>query len=433
MISSINKSRMMRNYIGLSSFGLLVMFISSVIDTTGILNFICYVVMLLFIYLITKKYIDLLFFSCAVFVNSELLNGSVSVLSIRKVFIVLFFFSFVFNFVKKNYRFKMFTRTSVLMFSAWMIYTFFNIIVISRTGITGILNALILFLIAFVTQLNIVDAPKARVKFIWTIFIAFSFIIFVSVLEQAVGRTFFYSRWTITERYRNGFLRSGSTLGDPNNVCYMLVPFLFILQTDVFRLIIPQRLRKTVAVANIVVILLTSSRAGLVALLIGVAFMIVGKRKAIMLLLLPIAGGVANYGLTQFEILLRKYQESTNYRQYIVAQALLVWSRHRLAGAGSTVFFENLGINNAMNTYMYVLGIYGLIGMFFYVVYWYSMIHQDLKTWLFNRQLNQDGLSRIAVVLTSAIIAYSLDVFGMGLMWLCPALFQTMDTLTQGE
>lgn len=425
---AIKNYKKVSNYIALCTMGLFLMFIASAIDMTGTANFVCYIIMVSFLYAVTRKYCDIILFSCAVFINSELLNGSLGPFSIRKVFIVLLLFSFLFNIVKKGYRFRLCSRISVPIFSMWMLYSFWNILFLSNTGFVGLLNYLILFLIAIVTQLITVDDDVVCVKLIWTVFIAFSLIIFVSILEQTIGHTIFYSRWTVTERYRNGILRAGSTLGDPNNVCYMLVPFLFVLQTNVVKKVVPTTIRKFTILADFIVIILTSSRAGLVALLVGIAFVIFGKRRAIFLLLVPISGFIANYGLQQYEMLLSKYQESTNYRQYIVSQAMIQWNQHKLTGVGSSALFDAIGLSNTMNTYVYVLGIFGIIGMIFYILYWYYMIHKDVKSWLLDKHIEKDGLLRIAVVITSAIMAYSLDVFGMGLMWLTPVVFQVMDS-----
>lgn len=146
------------------------------------------------------------------------------------------------------------------------------------------------------------------------------------------------------------------------------------------------------------------------------------------MLVIPIGYTLADYFLKQFEELLNKYDNSTNYREYVVAQALVVWNEHRLFGAGVSRMFEEIETNNTMNTYVYILGGQGIFGMILFLMYIYFILKQDIFIWIKNKELCSDTVFKLSAGITILIISYSLDVFGMAMIWILPVIFQIVET-----
>ena len=416
-----------KKFILIISVCLLVMLIASIMDESGLLNFFAFVFSLSFIFVLTKKISNLDYFIYAVFINSSLMSGHFKFLSITSIIFGILLLSLFSIFVKKHKLIGLVDKKIIMISIIWFIYTIYNSILVSGTSINGLIYSFIPFSVLFTSVFLSQAKVNEQSKFIWTIYIAFSLIIFVSLIEHLLGHTFFSIRWTIEERYRNGILRAGSTLADPNNVCFMLVPFFFLLQTSVFKLYIPSFIRKLTIFLDFVIVILTSSRAGILALFMGIAFMIISKKRVSLIIILPVLYFGTNLLLQQFENLLNKYENSTSFREYVVAQALLVWNSHKVFGAGSTMLFSMIDGNNTMNTYVYLLGIYGLIGLVIYILYWFSILRVDIKRWLLNKKIYNDQLCKLSVFITSGIIAYSLDVLGMAFVWIIPAVFQVID------
>ena len=108
-------------------------------------------------------------------------------------------------------------------------YGFFLLLCSSLNGTEKYLSVVyyILYIISVIGMLLIYISDKNNFKIILSVLL-FSGLVLISfgIFEVIIGRTFFYSAWTLAERYRFGIMRMGSTVADPNYVCFAIIPLI---------------------------------------------------------------------------------------------------------------------------------------------------------------------------------------------------------------
>lgn len=405
---------------------LFIIFIATVVTSNGIVRLFSFIISLFFFVAMSGRNIkSAVLMTVAVLPNTELLSGSFAGISTLKIIILLCGIIVILQYIRIRTRHKILVPT--WYYVIWIAYIAVNQIFINGGfTIQAILSIFGMMLISIALQMVSCDDKRTTEKFILMIFVGFSFIVVIAYVELLLGKTFFYSLWTGTERYRYGIMRVGSTVADPNNICFYLVPFYFWTNTEIVKNTIPYYYRKAFQVLTLIIVLLTSSRAGLISLLLGFLFCLIGKRKAFFLITLPIVGIFANYLLSAFETLMSSAAESTDFRNFIVEQCLLLWNKNKLFGVGINNIMTSLGYDasslNTMNTFIFMLTGPGLVGLIFYVFYWTIMIKDKILLWVRNNRIKDEQLSILACVFTAIIMAYTLDTFYMMLMWIMPAM-----------
>lgn len=313
-------------------------------------------------------------------------------------------------------------------------YLFLDSVLIHGSDISSMITLGMFFSVSVVLQLLCLKSNQLAEKVVLTIGISFAIIVVVSYIEIALGHTFFYSAWTGSERYRNGILRAGSTVSDPNNICYMVLPVLFLLETSSFKAVFGKYTTRILDILFLGAILLSSSRAGLVALIVCVFIYVFVRRKLILLLTVPGLIFAANSILTIYENWLGLYSSSTNYRRYIVEQGLLRWKDNKILGCGlqETVDVLNNGSSNTMNTYIYMLVGFGVIGLVLYCALIFLLGKKDILLWFRSEKVDRDCILRICALCSMCIIAYSLDTLFLALIWVLPAIFTISNIKSDG-
>lgn len=417
-----------QSYIASIILGLVVIFIGAIIDTSGRASFCAFVLAICFILFMYKNMNDIIIFSTVVLINNALATGSITLLSTRRIIFFILLCMFIYR-VKRIKRKKDYLVSGYYFF-AWYIYIFVDDVIFHKTDLASMLTMAMLFLLGYMLQSIVTKNRKNAEKFLIAMIVAFTFIVAISYIELILGHTFFYSKWTGGERYRNGILRTGSTVSDPNNICYMILPLLFLLETEAIKKLLPKYMRRVLEILYIGTVLLSSSRAGLVALIACYALYFLVKRKGIFLLSIPFIALASNKVLEMIEQLLGQSMESTSYRQYIIKQALLLWNNNKFLGNGGNAitFLSSNEQINTMNTYVFMLLCYGGIGLAFYIGFIVLLIKNDIIQWIKNKKSSPDCILKISAIASMCIIAYSLDTFYMALIWILPAIFNALDS-----
>lgn len=412
------------NFMVLLYLCLMIIFFTMIVSSNGIIRLTSFLVAGVLIVGCTRNLKNILFFFMALLPNTELLNESFMGISILRIIFVCCFIFIIKCIITRHEKKEMIVP--MWFYAIWLVYIVLNQGINGDISIKGFVSIAGMMVISIALQEHTNYNSKSREKIILAVFTGFSFILFIAYLELAIGHTFFYSLWTGAERYRYGIMRVGSTVADPNNVCFYLVPFFFWMMTNAVKNVIPRYFRKVVHILTFVMILLTSSRTGMIALVLGLFLCIIGKRKARLLVALPVIGVAFNSLLNIFEKLMATHLESTNFRNYIVEQCLLLWNQNKIFGIGMGNIMKSLGYEsgslNTMNTYIFMLTGLGIIGLIFYIIYWLFMAKNDVYEWIKNKHIKADTLLKIACIFTTMLIAYSLDTFYMMLMWIMPAM-----------
>lgn len=419
-----------KQYIGLILVCLGMLFVGAIIDSK--ILFVAFIGVIGFIYFISRKIEDVFFMCIAILPNSELLKGSLFILSIQKIMFVIALLGFMY-YVKHIKS----MRIPFKYYAIWYMYIVFNGICIGNTTVSGLIAILFLFIISMVADLVIDQNPKRAEKFVIAVVAGFSFITMIAVIEMLIEKTFFYSRWVGNERYRYGIIRPGSTVADPNNICYMLVPFLFWLEMNAVKKVIPKIYRLFIKWLSIIIIIGTSSRTGIIALAMGVLAFFIAKRKSSFVISIPILGAFAVPVMNLAEKISLMFEESTNFRNHIIEQAFKVWQENKMFGVGASNMLISLNSTNTalntMNTYIYFLLCYGLIGIVLYIIFWVLLLKKDVINWFVKKTISKDVVLRICSIMTALVLAYTLDTFYLAFMWLCPSVFKAMDVLESNE
>lgn len=223
-------------------------------------------------------------------------------------------------------------------------------------------------------------------------------IVLVGLLELAIQDTFYYKLWALENRYRNGIMRMGSTVSDPNFMCFVLSPCLGILfymrqiRTEKF-------LYMFSLMAFCVVIVLTQSRTGLLTMLaIGFVFIYTKiyqwtKNNSMYRWLSYII--IFCCGLTGVLILLPSLtlnmsDDSFSGRFYVILATFEIVARHPILGLGFGKYITEIapilqtkyditsliGFQNPMNTLLQITVDIGLFGLLLYSFMWWNGIRQ---------------------------------------------------------
>lgn len=421
MSSYKNKS----NYIILAYICLFMIFAVTITTSNAIARLLAFSVTLLIFVCVTGQRIkNAIFLIAAILPNTELLSGSFAGISIVTIIFLVCLITMLELYINGHKNDKI--LIPIRFYVAWIAYIAVNSVVNGVFSLQSLFSIFRMMLIGIVLQLICCSDRVSCEKFILMTFAGFSFIVIVACIELLLGRTFFYSLWTGTERYRYGILRVGSTVADPNNVCFYLLPFFFWLNEGAVKDTIPNGYRKIIQIMTSAVILLTSSRSGWVAFLLGICFCFLAKHKAQLLVWLPLIGLASSYLLTIFENLMSSAAESTNFRLFIIEECMQLWGENKVLGVGINNIMESLGYDpstlNTMNTFVYMLTGLGIIGITFYVFYWLIMIKNNLFAWIRKRKVESDQIYFLACVSTTLVMAFTLDTFYMMLMWIMPAM-----------
>lgn len=412
-------------FLAIMYFCLFLVFVGQIIDNSQRIPLFVFIVTLLILFFVSKSARNIPYFLAALMLNGALLEGSFMFLSIRRIILIICLLYFIFDIVNRRTNKCM---VPVLFYVIWLVYLAVNLLFINSGGtFQSVLTITYMFSASILLQKCVRGSVRTSEKMILAISVGLSFIMIIAYVELIIGKTFFYSQWVGEERYRNGIIRVGSTVSDPNNVCFFLVPFIFLLETSSFKKTLPSYYRQSIKWPSIVLIFLTSSRAGIIALCAGVVIYLISKRKIYLVLAVFVAFLVYDYLLFIYNSILGQYEESTNLRAYIVEQAFNIWNNNILFGIGPTNIIPTIGYEsnslNTMNTYVYLLAGLGVIGLAFYIVYWIFILKGDISQWLKIGKIPNDTLLKITSVCTLLIIAYTLDTFYMMITWIMPAIF----------
>ena len=412
-------------FLAIMYFCLFLVFVGQIIDNSQRIPLFVFIVTLLILFFVSKSARNIPYFLAALMLNGALLEGSFMFLSIRRIILIICLLYFIFDIVNRRTNKCM---VPVLFYVIWLVYLAVNLLFINSGGtFQSVLTITYMFSASILLQKCVRGSVRTSEKMILAISVGLSFIMIIAYVELIIGKTFFYSQWVGEERYRNGIIRVGSTVSDPNNVCFFLVPFIFLLETSSFKKTLPSYYRQAIKWPSIVLIFLTSSRAGIIALCAGVVIYLISKRKIYLVLAVFVAFLVYDYLLFIYNSILGQYEESTNLRAYIVEQAFNIWNNNILFGIGPTNIIPTIGYEsnslNTMNTYVYLLAGLGVIGLAFYIVYWIFILKGDISQWLKIGKIPNDTLLKITSVCTLLIIAYTLDTFYMMITWIMPAIF----------
>ena len=134
-------------------------------------------------------------------------------------------FTFLLCLIARTRSIKKLSKTIVK--NPWLVFLYLGIIMLSiiRVGNIRGFFSLILLTLSLAMMVEKEDSFKGVCD---DVLIAGNQIVYLGVVEFALQRTFFYSSWTGSERYRYGIIRIGSTVSDPNYMCLMLVPLILL-------------------------------------------------------------------------------------------------------------------------------------------------------------------------------------------------------------
>lgn len=245
----------------------------------------------------------------------------------------------------------------------------------------------------------------------------------IAYIELFRERTFFYSLWTGSERYRNGILRVGSTQGDPNVLGIFLAPSIFIIMNGKVKGLIGKKITNTILFFMILMLILTNSRMTLVSFVIGIGvnFWMQGKqyKKSLVIcgvtLALLISPGL-------FAFMFRYQAASSGQRIMLLGEAIKYWMSSPFLGIGLDQF-NRKSEWLTMNEYAKQLAEFGIFGFVLYISFYIIMIKTFFKN---KRYLKKERLYNASCILAAIIVfmanSFSLDSYFYFIMWIFPVL-----------
>jgi len=323
--------------------------------------------------------------------------------------------------------------------------------------INGSGNYLQIFFYAFkifLLPLMIISSIKSKKRLdIFLIILISSGILLISVgiVELLIGKTFFYSLWTLTERYRFGIMRMGSTVADPNYICFAIVPLIPIasyffktrkgLIKIYFCLII---------IFFVSGIFLTVSRIGILTLAFIFTFMYYQKNillklknpffKKILLMLFVIFILIGSIYLYFIITESTESELSTNTRTNSLLISLYSFWKHPLVGVGmhklemenALFIYSPLTLSggiSSMNTYIKILAENGIISFIFFIL----LIILTYKR-ISAKEIHDEIFSFVKISLIAwLIIALTLDSMGTIVFWCIVSISMLDDDLFRNE
>ncbi len=275
--------------------------------------------------------------------------------------------------------------------------------------------------------------------FIDMLIIANLIIALIGLYELSIEDTFYYKRWTGENRYRNGIMRMGSTVEDPNFMCFSMVPTLPFLyykaQTTKRKLYY-----RFIQIIFCVVIVLTMSRIGLLTMLLGYMLIyfnkieeILKKNKVLLVYIAFIAmiiGGAVLIFISS-KLSFNMSDDSFSGRLYVYLSALQLVVTHPIFGLGFEKFaaavevilmkqygmYNAIGFQNPMNTWLQVAIDGGMVALIPFVMFFVRNFHlsMELRKMIprYNELLKMVGIA----ILQWLIISFTLDGMESAMMW----------------
>jgi len=214
--------------------------------------------------------------------HSQLVNLRVMGLVVDNVLLLALLFGSTINFFV-NLRAEMKNECGSLASFKYLVPFFLSLVSVSLFNGIDRYTSVIYYCAGVIIPLMILWAKADSIASIEAVFKAlFMSAIAMSLFglfEVGAGRTFFYSAWTLTERYRFGIIRMGSTAGDPNYICFYIIP-LIPLGLYFYRKATNSRARYAALLGTVILVatsIMTFSRIGYLSLLIILSFFSYGK------------------------------------------------------------------------------------------------------------------------------------------------------------
>lgn len=328
-----------------------------------------------------------------------------------------------------NIRF-LFNNIYILVF---FLYMFLRDLVSGATYTLLNLIFLMFILILMMYEMNKQDNFQ---DFLDMFIIATLCIVLIGFLEFVIQDTFYYKLWTGENRYRNGIMRVGSTVEDPNFICFSIVPMLPVLMyktktTKKMRYIILQ-------IVYVVLILLTQSRIGLLTMLLGYLLGFINEIKEVlkkykalfvaMIFVLVIFSAVIFVSLIS-NLSLNMSDDSYSGRLYVYLSSFQVIKAHFLCGIGMEKFasaiepillytynfYNEIGFQNPMNTWLQILVDGGIIGLLLFL----SVVIRNIK--LLRRAVDNEYSNftewLVIAMIQWGIISFTLDGMMQSILW----------------
>lgn len=312
----------------------------------------------------------------------------------------------------------------------WMLYSG-TIILVKSDNISLLYFFVIMsyFIISILLK-NIVERNNKNAElFLITYFVSVMLIVFFWYIEIIMGKTLFTISWTGEDRYRMGFLRAGSTVGDNNMACLIIGTALLFFQTRPFKKLIGDNVIKLVSFTMVIMLMFSFSRTAWLCLAVAIILLILTGLKKVAILLLPICVLILTYFLRIISDLMDLDTSSSNTRTLMNELSLTVWLDNFWTGIGwgniakySIKVFGSEGIVDyitTMNTYYFVLVTGGFFAGLCLAMYIYSMSKHAIIH-LFH--LNPVYRYVFAAIIFWAIFTFTLDTFDVLEFWIMPTI-----------
>lgn len=275
-------------------------------------------------------------------------------------------------------------------------------------------------------------------------------IVLIGFLEFIIQDTFYYKLWTGENRYRNGIMRVGSTVEDPNFICFSIVPILPIM---IYKAKTTKKIRYIIfQIIYVLLVLLTQSRIGLLTMLLGylLGFIneikeILKKNKALfvgMVFVLIIFSFVIFVTLIS-NLSLNMSDDSYSGRLFVYLSSLKVVKENFLFGIGmerfaSVIepillnnygFYNAIGFQNPMNTWLQILVDGGIIGLLLFIAIIVRNIKLLRRVTTNQNVLYSDFVGWLVIAMIQwTIISLTLDGMTQAILWflmLIPSFLET--------
>lgn len=229
---------------------------------------------------LTKRIIYLFFPLLFIFFNNYLGGEVIAHIPLRYIvlFISIYLIFIVLLVRKNNIEIKFFNKFSFFLFLYLTLQSLFYFFFTEYNKIS-FLFIIYNFLVILIFYLVIQDKQD---------FVIFMHMLVISAFAQALigigelisGHTIYYEKWAGV-RQRDGILRIGSTAGDPNFLCFYLVPIVPIIGFFVSEIksIFLKTFYFLVGLTILFVIVITNSRIGLISLFMLVGIFVFKKTK----------------------------------------------------------------------------------------------------------------------------------------------------------
>ena len=344
-------------------------------------------------------------------------SGNMTVLGMIKIVIII---AFIFLIIKSNGFKKYLLNRNILYYFIWCMAC---IIIYIINALCDMLFRLVPIYFSIYILINTYENKAIVNELIIAIIVAAIIYTAVAYIEFIQGKTFFYSSWTGMERYRRGILRVGSTLEDANILALFLLQPIFILMMNKTRDLFGKLLSKILIILMIVILCITSSRASVISLVVGIVLIFILNKKSIKQLLLIIFGIIGIMCVPFIINSLNTYEAaSAGQRFYLIAKGITLWKSNFLFGIGLTEFQKQTSWLT-MCEYIRQLCEAGIFAFIIYCAFFIFLIWIYYKN---NKYLKQEELFDASCIL-GLIVAFminsiSLDTFFYYIMWTFPAL-----------